>query len=286
MRVARRRVERLDALDGRDLVRRREHHLVADRHLPGLDAAREDAAIVAVLGELVDRLHRHAQRLVRARRRLGQRVQQLQQRRPLVPGRLLAAVGEVDARHRRDRDELARLERADALEERAVLLLDRVEVVLAVVDQVHLVHAHDDLADAEHRQDVAVAPAVLAHAFLGVDHQHGGLGARRAGDHVLQELDVAGGVDDDVVARRALEEAAGGVDRDALVLLVRQRVEQERVLERLARPLALAPDRFELALRQRVRVGEQPADDRALAVIDVADDDDVEVLAFGRGLVH
>ena len=131
-----------------------------------------------------------------------------------------------------------------------------------------------------------MAAAVLAHALLGVDDQHGGLGARRARDHVLQELDVAGGVDDDVVALRALEEAARGVDRDALVLLVRQRVEQERVLERLARALALAPHRLELALRQRSGVGEQAADDRALAVVDVTDDDDVEVFAFRGGLVQ
>ena len=85
---------------------------------------------------------------------------------------------------------------------------------------------------------------------------------------------------------RALEEAAGGVDRDALVLLVRQRVEQERVLERLAGALALAPHGLQLALRQRVRVGQQAADDGALAVVDVADDDDVEVFAVSWALVH
>jgi hypothetical protein len=66
------------------------------------------------------------------------------------------------------------------------------------------------------------------------------------------------GVDDDVVALAALEEAARRVDRDALVLLVLEGVEEEGVLERLARALALAPDGVELALRQRVRVGEQP----------------------------
>ena len=158
------------------------------------------------------------------------------------------------------------------------------EVVLVVVDQVHLVHAHHHLADAEHRQDVAVAAAVLAHAFLGVDDQHGGLGARRARDHVLQELDVAGRVDDDVVARSRLEEAARGVDGDALVLLVRQRVEQEGVLERLARALALAaaPPRA-CPAGSESGVGQQAADHRALAVIDVADDHDVHLLAVATG---
>jgi len=159
-------------------------------------------------------------------------------------------------------------------------------VVLLVADQVHLVHAHDHLPDAEHRQDVAVAPAVLAHAFLGVDHQHRGLGARGPRDHVLQELDVAGGVDDDVVARRALEEAARGVDRDPLVLLVRQRIQQERVFERLARPLAFALHRLQLPLGKRTGVCQQAPDDRALAVVDVTDDDDVEVFALRRDLLN
>ena len=120
-----------------------------------------------------------------------------------------------------------------------------------------------------------MAAAVLAHALLGVDDQHGRLGARGARDHVLEELDVPGGVDDDVVALVALEEAARGVDGDPLVLLVGQRVQQEGVLERLAGALALAPDRLELALRQRAGVGQQAADHGALAVIDVADDHDV-----------
>ena len=52
-------------------------------------------------------------------------------------------------------------------------------------------------------------------------------------------------------------------------ILVLERVEEEGVLERLARALALAADGVELALRQRVRVGEQPSHDRALAVVDV-----------------
>ena len=238
-----------------------------------------------MLGELVDRLQRHPQRLVALGRRLGERVEQLEQRRAVVPGGLLAPRRQVHAGDGGHRHELPRADRADPLQKRAVLGLDLLEVVLVVLDQVHLVHADDHLPDAEHRQDVAVAAAVLAHALLGVDHQHGRLGARGARDHVLQELDVPGGVDDDVVARLALEEAARGVDGDPLVLLVGERVQQERVLERLAGPLALAPHRLQLPLRQRAGVGQQAPDHRALAVIDVPDDDDVEgiSLRFSHG---
>ena len=94
---------------------------------------------------------------------------------------------------------------------------------------------------------------------------------------------MAGRVDDDVVARARLEEDAGGVDRDALRALVLERVEQERVLERLGGARAQRLHLLELALGQRVGVGEQPADDRALAVIDVAADHDVHPAA-GRHL--
>jgi hypothetical protein len=55
--------------------------------------------------------------------------------------------------------------------------------------------------------------------------------------------------------------------------------QQEGVLERLAGPLALAPDRLQLPLRQRARVGQQPTHQRALAMIDVAHDHDVESLS-------
>ena len=218
---------------------------------------------------------------------LGSVSSSLQQRRPLVPGGLLRCgsarfTPATAATGTNWRGLAAPMPSRNARYSFSIAS----KCVLLVADQVHLVHAHDDLPDAEHRQDVAVAPAVLAHAFLGVDHQHRRLGARRARDHVLQELDVAGGVDDDVVARRALEEAARGVDRDALVLLVRERVQQERVLERLARALALALHRLQLSLRQRIRVGQQAPDHRALAVVDVADDDDVEVFALGRGLLN
>ena len=86
----------------------------------------------------------------------------------------------------------------------------------------------------------------------------------------------------EVGPQAALEEHARGVDGDALGLLVLERVEQERVLERLRVELALGPDLLELALGKRVGVGQQPADDRALAVVHVADDHDVHPLGSGR----
>ena len=77
------------------------------------------------------------------------------------------------------------------------------------------------------------------------------------------------------------EEASGGVDGDALSLLVLERVEQKRVLK-WARVLAASRfDLFEFAFGQRMRVRHEAADDGTLAMIDMADHDDVHLLACG-----
>ena len=171
------------------------------------------------------------------------------------------------------------------MQEVGVLRDDPVERVLPVAHLVHLVHQDGDLPDAEHCQHVAVSAGIFLHAFRGVDHQKGGRRVRRAADHVLQELDVARCIDDEEVPFRRLEEDSRGVDRDALRLLVLQGVEQERILERLRVALAVSLDLLELALRQRAGVGKQTADDRALAVIDMAGDHEAQPLAV-RGRRH
>ena len=66
-----------------------------------------------------------------------------------------------------------------------------------------------------------------------------------------------------------------GVDRDVLVALGLQRVHQVRPLERHAAALGDFLQLLQLALRQRAGVVEQAADKRGLAVVHVADDDDL-----------
>ena len=132
--------------------------------------------------------------------------------------RLSPRVGDVVAlpcRHRKDELGLD----ADACQELPVLGRDLVERVLRVVDQVHLVDDDDDLANADQAQQIAVAARLFLHAFGGVDEDERGVGARRAGHHVLDELLVAGRVDDDVFALRGAKPDLRGVDRDVLVAL-------------------------------------------------------------------
>src|SRR6185436_9688730 len=61
--------------------------------------------------------------------------------------------------------------------------------------------------------------------------------------------------------------------------LIFQRVEQKRVLEGLGRAGAERTHLLELAIGQRMGIRQQPADDRALAVVHVPADDDVHALA-------
>ena len=150
-----------------------------------------------------------------------------------------------------------------------------------MVDQIHLVHQHDDLPDSQHCKHVAMPPGVFLNPLMRIDDQQGGLGTGRTGDHVLEELNVAGRVDDDVIALGRFEEASGGVDGDALGLFVLECVEQKRILK-WARVLAASRfDLFEFAFRQRMRVRHEASDDGALAMIDMADHDDVHLLACG-----
>ena len=103
-------------------------------------------------------------------------------------------------------------------------------------------------------------------------------------------------VDQDDVARRRAETDLRGVDGDALVALGLQRVEQERPFERHAAPRADGLQHFQLTVGQTAGFVQQAADQRGLAVIDMADDDDAHLRAgrdvlygeggFGDGDVH
>jgi hypothetical protein len=90
---------------------------------------------------------------------------------------------------------------------------------------------------------------------------------------------VAGRVGDDVLARIGGEEAIGDVDGDALLTLGGEAVEQEREVQVVAlRADALRVDleRGELILEQQLRLPQQPADERALAVVDAAARDEAQ----------
>jgi hypothetical protein len=90
---------------------------------------------------------------------------------------------------------------------------------------------------------------------------------------------VAGRVRDDVLARLGGEEAVCDVDRDALLALGGEAVQEQCEVELLAlRAHAARVDleRGELVLEQELRLVQEPADERALAVVDAAARDEAQ----------
>ena len=112
----------------------------------------------------------------------------------------------------------------------AVLVLDAAKR-RRVVHQVHLVDGQHDVADAQQRHEIAVPPRLRQHALAGIDQQDGGVGGRSAGDHVARVLLVAGRVGHDERPRVGGEVAIRHVDRDLLLALGGQAVQQQREVQ-------------------------------------------------------
>src|SRR4051812_5655711 len=90
---------------------------------------------------------------------------------------------------------------------------------LRISGQIHFVNDHDDLTDAEQTEKVSVSPALLADSFIRRDHEDCRIRARRARNHVLEELLVTRRIDDHVAPQVAAERNLRRVDRDVLRLL-------------------------------------------------------------------
>ena len=157
------------------------------------------------------------------------------------------------------------------------LARDLVEPLLRVVDEIHLVDRVDDVRQLEHRDDVGVPAGLLDHALARVDEDDGDVGGRRAGDHVARVLDVAGRIGELEAPARRDEAAVGDVDRDPLLALGAQAVGEQREVDVV---VPAAPRRvldvLELVDEDLLRVEEQPADQRRLAVVDRAGGDEAE----------
>jgi hypothetical protein len=157
------------------------------------------------------------------------------------------------------------------------------EPLATIARKIELVDRHRHLPQAQERQDVGMPPRLLPDALGPVHQEDRGVGGRRAGDHVLEELLVAGGVDDDVGALRRAEEGLRRVDRDVLFPLLLEGVHQVREFE-LPPLLAAAPLDLPVPFDgQRAGVVEEPPDQGGLAVVHVAHDDDAQSVLYLHG---
>ena len=119
----------------------------------------------------------------------------------------------------------------------------------------------------------------LCHAVAGVDRSTAR--SQSGWSHVPRVLLVPGRVGDDELPLLGREVAVGHVDRDALFPLGSKPVDEQRqvgVAALGAVLLAVALDRRELVLVDALGVVEQPADERALAVVHAAAGEEAEEL--------
>jgi len=178
--------------------------------------------------------------------------------------------------HKRPRDQ------ADLREKPFIFRNDFAKDRFAVIDQIHFVHRDDHLTDPEQTQQISVTAALFPHAFVRGDQQYRGVRARRARDHVFQELLVARRIDDHVGPFLRPELNLCRVDRDVLLLLLEQRIEKKRVLEFHPFLTTCRLDLFDFSLRQGTRVVKYSPDQGRFAVVDMSDKDDFQPGFAGR----
>ena len=228
-------------------------------------------------------------RSVSRRQLVGRRklLEQLEQRRSVVPGRVRRALDDVVAFERRHRKDVDTRD-AELGRHGAHLLVDRGEGILRVAEEVDLVDRDDHVRNAQQGDDGEVPTRLLENALASVDEDDDGIRGRRTGDHVARVLHVAGAVGEDEAARAGREVAVGDVDRDALLALGAEAVGEQSEVELAVREAALgrgACDLLELVGEDRLRVVQQAADESGLAVVDRAGRGEAEEGAgvAGRG---
>ncbi len=168
---------------------------------------------------------------------------------------------------------------AELVHELAIILANPLEHVRVEIDQVHFVDGQHQMVDAQQGHDEAVAAGLNLHPLARVHQQDGQLRGRGAGGHVAGVLLVAGGVGDDELAFLGREIAVGDIDGDALLPLRLQAVHQQGQIQFFAGGAVLdrvAAHGGELIFVDQLGVVQQPADQRAFAVVDAAAGDEAQ----------
>merc|ERR1719325_19573 len=179
---------------------------------------------------------------------------------------------------------------ANLLDEAGHLLLDLLEPGLGVgrLGGVHLVDGDDQLLDTEGVGEESVLPGLpilgdtsLELSSSGGDDEHSAVSLAGAGDHVLDEVTMAGGVDDGHVVLRGLEFPESNVDGDTTLALGLQLVHHPGILEgTLARLLGLLLELLDGPLVNSTALVDQVTSGGGLARVHVADDHNVDVGLF------
>jgi len=155
----------------------------------------------------------------------------------------------------------------------------------------------DELLDAEKVDEARVLARLALHltglvvalldgggeVTVGGDHEQGDIGLRGAGDHVLDEVAVARGIDDGVVPLVGEELLGGARDGHTTLALLLLAVHVEGEGEgRLAKALSLGLELLHLTGVDTAELEKEAAGGRRLARVDVAADDNGHVVLLSR----
>jgi len=184
----------------------------------------------------------------------------------------------------------------DLLDVVADLLHDLLVSVLGVLwlGVVHLVDTNDQLFDTkgEGEESVFSGLAVLGNTSLeltntGGDDEDGAIGLRGTGDHVLDEISVAWGVDDGDFVFGGLEFPEGDIDGDTSFSFGLQLVQNPSVFERTFTHFGgFLLEFFDGSLVDTTAFVDQVTGGGGLSGVDVSNDDDVDVgLCFSHDKV-
>jgi len=251
----------------------------------GLDSADGDSSDTS---DLVDVLKGNTERLLSGSFGGLDLVKSFNENGALVPGgvgRSLEHVVSVPSGNGDEADGVGLV--SDLLEELRDFLLDFSVSLLREVDGllVHLVAADDHLLDTEGESEKGVLTGL---AFLGDtslelslgggDHEDGAIGLGGAGDHVLDEISVAGGIDDGEVVLGGFELPEGDIDGDTSLALGLELVHDPGVLEGgLAHIGGFLLELLNRSLVDTTALVDQVTSGGGLAGVDVSDNDEVDV---------
>jgi len=204
----------------------------------------------------------------------------------LVPGSVVGGLKHVVAVEARDGDEGNGLGVvADLLDEVGGLLDDLLETGLGPLGGVHLVDGDDELLDTQGvgEQSVLTSLAILGDTSLeltstGGDDENSAIGLGGTSDHVLDEVTMAGGINDGDIVLGGLELPEGDIDGDTTLTLGLELVKNPRILEgTLAELSGFLLELLNGTAIDTTALVDEMTGSRRLAGVDVADDDDVDV---------
>ena len=197
------------------------------------------------------------------------RLQVVKQRGTLEPRHFSRLVDHVVTVERGERDGGDFGDVVEARSERVEILHDAVENPFVVVDEIHLVHRDREVANFEEVGHKRMAFGLFDNPFARVDEDDGEVGGGSTRDHVARVLNVTRGVGNDELTARGGKVTVSHVDRDALFALGAEPIGEQREVDHgIAAAAGTFLHRAQLVLENALRVVEQAADKRRLAVID------------------